>query len=204
MNVLIVGYDSDIAKDITKIHRERGDNVKITSRNKAGDYHVELAHSTTWPTFNETYDLVYYCIGLGDTRSTRMEVMQINCFLALDFLSRMTQWVKPGGKIIALTTRWGSITTVSMLDPESAKLSANYKISRAAFNMGVVILSKRFRQFTWVLMHPGTVETKATVNFPKTVMKLSTRESAEGVVKASNEATKPIQFIDWTGQELQF
>lgn len=200
--VLIVGIDSDIAKGIKAKHDAAGDRVVTTSRNGIGDYRLELVHPTTWPQFKEEFDILYYCIGIGDSRYSRMEVMQVNAFMANDFLGSVVKYVKPGGTIVGLTTLWGSVSEMATIPIQFATQNVAYKMSRAAFNMGFVILSRRFNAYNWVLMHPGTVRTKATKNLQAQMIDIDT--SASGIIKTVDANTKQFVFVDYSGRELKF
>jgi NAD(P)-dependent dehydrogenase (short-subunit alcohol dehydrogenase family) len=202
--VLVVGYDSDIAKQIAELHRSAGDEVVTTSRNGVGDYTLELVHPQTWPRYVEEFDLLYYCIGAGDQRLSRMEVMQVNAFLACDYLTSVLKYLKPEAKIVVLTTAWGSVSNVLEIPIARAQTNMAYKMSRAALNMGVAMLSRRFNSFTWVLMHPGLVDTKATRNWAVND-KISPAESAAGVVQHAETCTAgTLHFIDHRGRTLSF
>lgn len=202
--ILIASIDSDIGVEIAQQLKDQGHSVTTTSRNGNGDYHLELAHNLSWPKLPEAeFDTIYYTIGIGDKRSTRIEVMQINAFLSVDFLGYAARAVKPGGSIVALTTLWGSISAVSNLPPQLATLSQAYKMSRAAFNMGVTIQSKRFPQLRWLLIHPGIVDTKATQGWNRND-KISAKDSAAGVINVGSLSKYPAMFMDYNGQKVDF
>jgi NAD(P)-dependent dehydrogenase (short-subunit alcohol dehydrogenase family) len=203
MKVLVVGVDSGIGAAIAQRHSALGDVVETTSRNGKGTYALELAHPQMWPRLeNNTYDMVYYCIGIGDGRSTRMEVMQVNAFSTWDYLNTIVRTVKPGGKIVVLSSGWGSIGEL-----RSAK-SPMYRMSKAALNMGVACLAQRYLTHTWVLMNPGMVRTKLTTNLQTSATHemdfIDPHTSAVGVVNAASKVTDHFSFVDYNGAVVPF
>lgn len=200
MKVLIASVDSDIGAAIQQYYANQPDvEVDATSRNGKGIFNLELVHPLTWPNLPaQEYDIIYFTIGINDARASRMEVMQINAFLTCDFLgSKAAAAVKPGGKIVILSSGWGSISQL-----RSAK-AASYRMSKAAMNMGVAVLATRFQKVNWILMHPGFVDTKMTrAALPSE--NISATESAEGVIKAATAFDKHFGFIDYQGNEVPF
>jgi hypothetical protein len=199
--ILIASIDSDIGVAIHRYYAEHRPDVIVetTSRNGTGKYHLELAHPMTWPFFGEaTYDKIYYTIGTGDVKPSRMEVMQVNAFLTCDFLTaRASKAIKPGGKVIVMSSGWGSIGLL-----RSAKAPA-YRMSKAALNMGVAIAANRFLTNQWILMHPGFVNTKMTrARLPADA--ITPEVSAAGVVTQAEAYMKQFGFIDYEGNEVPF
>lgn len=204
MDIIVIGADSDIAKAIVVKHRALGDNVETTSRNGNGTYTLELAHPRMWPVLQaKAYDVMYYCIGIGDGRSTRAEVMQINAFGAWDYLSNTApRVVRDGGRIVVLSSGWGSIAEL-----KSAK-APMYRMSKAALNMAVGCLAQVFLTHTWTLVNPGMVRTKLTANLQASdthIMDFIEPEvSAEGVVTAAMQVKEHFSFIDYLGNKVPF
>lgn len=199
MKILIVSVDSDIGKGLFKVHTERGDTVETTSRNGNGTYNVELVHPLTWPNLPaKEYDMIYYTIGTNDARVSRMEVMQINAFLSVDFLgTKAVNAVKPGGKIVVLSSGWGSIGSV-----RSAR-APSYRMSKAALNMGIAVLANRNPSIQWLLVHPGYVATKMTRgSTPPDAITIE--ESVKGIANVSMLAGEQFAFVDYTGATVPF
>ena len=202
MKVLIIGVDSDIGSAIAEEHRGRGDVVETTSRNDRGTYDLELAHPLRWPSLTAEYDAIYYCIGIDDLRTTRIEVMQINALMAIDCIGKYAKNLRAGGTFVALTTSWGSAQRVAELTGEQANRSTWYKMSRAAFNMGVTVMSRRYQQKNWVLMHPGVVRTKGTERYKFDEYKIDAATSASGIVTQTLANTKQLAYIDYQGNSI--
>lgn len=201
MRILVVGIDSDIGAEIAKLHKEDGDDIVTTSRNGKGTHTVELSHPFTWPKFKEKeFDKIYYTIGIGDQRSSRMEVMQVNAFITCDFLNAIAYSAKDNCKIVVLSSEWGSIKRIKSMR------AAAYRMSKAALNMGVAIAAQRHQRLNWILMHPGLVKTKMTEwlsrNATETV--LSPTESASGIITASKNCADQFCFIDYNGEAVPF
>lgn len=195
MKVLIVGIDSDLGAALAFVHKGLGDDVVTTSRNGKGDLKVELNHPYSWPKL-EQFDRLYYTVGIGEARSSRMEVMQTNCFATLDFLSYAVRSAKDDAKLVVLSSEWGSI---SRCEASNAQW---YRISKAALNMGIAVMSKRHTRVKWILMQPGFVQTKMTAEL-KARNAIMPAESAAGMVNAANGIDK-FGFYDYMGREIEF
>lgn len=203
MKIMVIGVDSDIGAAIAARHVAMGDEVHTTSRRGKGTHKLELVHPLQWPKLEQkVYDRLYYCIGVGDGRISRAEVIHINAFLTCDCLFKMRESVKDGGKIVVLSSGWSSISQL-----RSSKALV-YRMSKAALNMGVAGMANRDRTVNWILMNPGMVDTKMTENLmmSQTLASefISTAESAEGVVKSADAVTKQFAFVDYQGQEVPF
>ena len=169
--------------------------MTTTSRNGRGDIKFELNHPYSWPKL-EQFDRLYYTIGIGEARSSRMEVMQTNCFATLDFLSYAVKSAKDDAKIIVLSSEWGSISRCGAANAQW------YRISKAALNMGIAIMSNRHQNVKWILMQPGFVHTKMTADM-KVKNAITTIESAAGMINTVNNIDH-FGFYDYLGQEIEF
>lgn len=204
MDILVVGVDSDIGAAIAARHRALGDRVETTSRNGRGTYHLELAHPRMWPALTtDAYDIMYYCIGIGDGRASRMEVVQINAFGAWDYVSNTApRVVREGGSIVVLSSGWASITAI-----KSAK-SPVYRMSKAALNMGIACLAQHFPTYNWLLVNPGMVNTKMTQNLRISATHerdfIEADVSAAGVVEQSTKNKRQFAFVDYLGNTVPF
>ena len=196
MRVLVVGVDSDLGLALALAHKGQGDSVVTTSRNGKGDFKFELNHPYSWPKF-EQFDRLYYTIGIGESRSSRMEVMQTNCFATLDFLSYAVKSAKSDSKIVVLSSEWGSVSRCAAANAQW------YRISKAALNMGVAIMSNRHPNIKWILMQPGFVHTKMTAEMKVRSDTITTAESAAGMVGVVNNINQ-FGFYDYLGQEIEF
>ena len=203
MRVIVIGVGSGIGAAIAAHHKQIGDSVDSTSRHGLGTHKLELVHPLMWPKLEDgVYDRMYYCIGVGDGRVSRAEVMQINAFLSCDCIHKMRPAVKTGGQIVVLSSGWSSISQL-----RSSKATV-YRMSKAALNMGIACMANRDKTVSWTLMNPGMVETKLTSNlmFSQTLASefIKPEESAAGVVKAAGVVTKQFSFVDYLGQEVPF
>ena len=202
--VLVIGIDSDIGAALAAHHTALGDVVHTTSRNGKGTYDLELAHPRRWPKLTQQYDRVYYTIGIDDRRSTRIEVMQVNALMALDCIQSYVRAVRDGGSIVCLTSAWGSISRVAELGAEEANRSTWYKMSRAAFNMGITIASRQRQSINWLLVHPGVVRTKGTVGSTFQEYKITPEQSAQGIVGVADVNKQQLAFVDYLGNPITF
>ena len=200
MNVLVVGIDSWLGAAIAECHRKSGDLVHTTSRNKnkQADFYVELSHPGQWARPEIKYDRVYYCIGTGNVRVSRMETMQVNVFATLDYLKFIAPAsMNPRGQVVVLSSTSGSITlSENVLGPV-------YAMSKAALNMGVKLLSLTIPQVRWTLMCPGRVNTQYRRYEGN---QGETPERAAPMIVAAAEANKEkaLTFINCHGQTLPF
>lgn len=201
MKVLIISVDSDIGDQIAYQHIQAGDEVLATSRNKKTRFHLQLAHPLTWPKFEGqegTFDRIYYTIGVGDGSASRIEVMQVNCYMSLDCIVKYEPMLKDGGQMVVFTSGWSSITEL-----RSGKAPV-YRMSKAALNMGVAIQANKNSRVQWVLVHPGLVDTKMTkyLNSPQEM--LTPEQSAQAILSMLPNVTKHFSFMEYTGREIPF
>lgn len=193
MKVAVVSVDSQIGEQIAQVHEQRGDTVLTSSRNGNGTRHMELTQARTWFLPDEA-QRIYYTLGVGGQRCSRSETMSINALLAVDYLAALAQRVKPGAKIVVFSSEYGSIGSV-----RTPKAMA-YRMTKAALNMGVKCLSLQYPQHNWLLIHPGTVQTKiATTKF---LNPISERDSALGTIRTADNHEGPIRFLQYDGAEL--
>ena len=200
---LIASVDSDIGKALRTELQDANPDILCTSRRAGASVPLELAHPLTWPKFTaDTIDEVWYTIGIGDSRSTRLEVMQVNAFLTCDFLGTLAaRGLVAGAKIVVLSSEWGSVSRFAD-DPKARPVSPAYRMSKAALNMGVALLAKRYQQFNWILMQPGMVDTKMTRNLGGDA--LSPSQSASAMIAAVAAETRQFCFIDYLGKDVGF
>lgn len=200
MRVLVASIDSDIGAEIAAQHTARGDTVFTTSRNGKGDFHVELLNFNTWlPGSELLVDRIYFTMGVNDDRRSRAEVMHINGFLSTDFIDSIARHLVVGGKFTVLTSGWGSVSRV-LADNNRA-----YRMSKAALNMGVACLAKRYSKRNWLLMQPGMVRTKITAGIDEAKYKLiEASESAAGIIQVTDQEQSQFSFRDYQGNILTF
>lgn len=196
MRGLVVSKDSDIGFEIYSLHRELGDDVVATSRNGGGFIRLELNEPGRWPRFDDCFDRIYYCLGIGGDRASRAEVMNVNAFLTLDCVRYLTRFLVPGGKLVVLSSAWGSIGS------STGSRAMAYRMSKAALNMGLSILASEYTQFHWCVMHPGVVQTKMLKVPIAGIPAMTAKASAVGVVRAASNFTLQFGFINYRGEKV--
>jgi NAD(P)-dependent dehydrogenase (short-subunit alcohol dehydrogenase family) len=160
-NALLVSLDSDLGKYMKRVLDEEGYDVTSTSRNGlAGTTHFELTGEV--PNFNPgSFDILVYNLGVVYYQRNRVDIIRMNAILATDALEKLALSMKPGGRIIVFSSGWGSIKqTISSGDTNEVA----YRMSKAALNMGVAVLSNRYSNLKWILMQPGFITTKMNTN----------------------------------------
>ena len=176
MTSLIVGADSGIGSAIySKLPGSTG-----TSR-RNGSSHVFLDVLTeNWPTFDNKFDEVYYCIAVDGLEGTPEATMQVNALRSVACLDYLAKFVVDGGTIKVLTSIMGSLTKGFMMPATDANVY--YRMSKAALNMGVMDLSKRYTNIDWQLVHPGFVNTKITRNLSYIDQAVDPEYAAEKII----------------------
>lgn len=179
-NTLVASIDSEIGKALKDYLLERSETVHGTSRLGVGDFHLELTEPFQLKS-NIQYDRLFFTIS-AEAPKTAAAVFQVNCIRTYEFLNYavVSGLLKPGAQIVVLTSQHGSITEVN------SDQSPWYRMSKAALNMGVKLLSKKHPGFQWICLHPGLVDTRMTKTLKYTHEKLSPRESASSIIKFVN------------------
>jgi NAD(P)-dependent dehydrogenase (short-subunit alcohol dehydrogenase family) len=197
---LIASIDSDIGAALQRSFSNQA--LTCTSRRPGPNVPLELAHPLTWPKFEpQSIDETWYTIGIGDGRSTRNEVVQVNAFLSCDFLGQLaSRGMRDGGKIVVLSSEWGSISRTSTSTGRLGNIA--YRMSKAALNMGVAFLARRHPQFNWIIMQPGWVSTK--LNRMAGADALTPESSANQMIGAVAKETRQFCFIDYLGNDVEF
>lgn len=193
MKIAVVSVDSQIGEQIAQVHEQRGDSVITSSRNGNGTRHMELTQSRTW-FLPDDAERVYYTIGVGSERCSRSETIHINAVLAVDYLGVLASRLRPEAKIVVFSSEYGSISATR------AQRAMTYRMSKAALNMGVKCLSLEHARHTWLLLHPGAVQTKIASR--TLVNAISERESALGTVATADAHAGPLRFLRYDGTEL--
>ena len=193
MKVAVVSIDSEIGEQVAQVHEQRGDTVITSSRNGNGTRHMELTQPKTWflPT---DIDRVYYTLGIGGEKHSRQETMNVNALLPIDYLSTLAARANSGCTFVVYSSEYGSIGMTR------APKSLAYRMTKAALNMGVKCLSLVYPQHTWLLVHPGTVQTKIAKT--KLLNPITARDSAEQTVATADSHAGPIKFLKYDGTEL--
>ena len=150
---LIVGADSGIGSAIYKLLP----NSVCTSRKEDSKF-VYLDLEKDFPTFETTFDEVYYCLAINDND---LQTINVNAVLSFQCLDHLAKFVNDGGTVRVLTSIVGSFTKGSTMPANQANIY--YRMSKAALNIGVAELSKIHSKVNWQLVHPGFVKTKLTM-----------------------------------------
>lgn len=192
MRTLIVGADSGIGNALlNNIPGAVG-----TSRRPGSDMiFLDATDDTTYPTFDEKFDTVYYCIGISGKSGDADMVMHVNAIKSIDCLRHLAKYVKDDGKIRIMSSLTGSISFGTQIHMELIELS--YRMSKAALNMGVIKLHHEFPNLVWQLLHPGLVRTKMTEGIELTDTRfnfITTEESAQKILETPCAAR--ISFVN--------
>lgn len=156
-NVLVVGADSGIGNAIHKMIP----NSKGTSRRVNSEFtFLNVEEPESWPSFNEKFDEIYYCIGISGQQQNPERVIKVNSVMTYQCLDHLSKFVVDGGTIRVMSSVIGSLTVCINLPLPS--VNPYYRMSKAALNMGVVKLSHVHPTKNWQLIHPGFVDTKMT------------------------------------------
>ena len=107
-----------------------------------------------------------------------------------------------GGKVINISSGMGSIS----LTLQSGRYNAvSYRCSKAGQNMLTACLALQHPHLTFVMLHPGWVQTDMGGAGGRTA-DISTQQSVEGIFNVFSGLT-PAQsgtFLDWKGDQLTF
>jgi len=177
-HVLVVGASRGIGLELVRQYREAGDRVVATARSAEGLEQITalgakaLALEVTdlsacaglaWLLDGEQFDLAWHVAGVIGQRKSAPEapagddfdqVMRTNVLAPMRLLPTLAAALKPGGRLVALSSRMGSMG-----------LRANgsnwlYRASKAALNSVVADLAFGLRgKAVLVAMHPGWVRT---------------------------------------------
>ena len=202
MKVAIVTLDSDIGAAIALVHLARGDTVQGTSRKdeRLGPdiRFMELSDRSTWRRLDQDVDRVYFTIALTDNKGVPMkEVMNINSVLPVKWLEYCLLPLRPGAKVVVLSSAFGSIELTAS---DRARV---YRMSKAALNIGVKCLSFARPDLHWCVMHPGLVQTKMISTAPPFGTKPITPASAgHSCVDVIDKWTGKFEFLSYDGSIL--
>lgn len=192
MKTLIASIDSDIG---AALHQQIPD-ADTTSRLGNGNYHLDVVKNHRLYS-DQAYDRLFYTI-TADKTAAMGEIFDVNAIGTWNFLSFMADgYLKPGAQIIVLSSRIGSIAEVK------DDRFPIYRMSKAALNMGVALLSKKFPAFNWSCHHPGLVVTKLSAeNMNKfNGLAITPEESARLLIEVANKRL-PFGFYNIEGRVI--
>jgi len=193
---LLVSLDSDLGKHMKRVLEEEGYEVTATSRHGLPDtLHFDLG-VTDVPKFEAaSFDVLIYNLGVSQVNRSRVEVIRTNAILACDALQALAPTLKAAGHVIVFSSGWGSIRQ-TVRSGEATEIT--YRMSKAALNMGVAVLSNAFTKLNWILMQPGFITTKMNTN-PKNLPSADPYAAMQGVLKHSLACKERYAYIDYMG-----
>jgi NAD(P)-dependent dehydrogenase (short-subunit alcohol dehydrogenase family) len=197
--VLVIGADSGIGQAVFA----RYPGCAGTSRRENSEYvFLDIMNPESYPTWDEKFDIVYYCVGIGGTNKTFEEVLSINTKCTIDCLVHISQYVRDGGIIKIMSSITASLSLGVVRGMPGVNI--NYRMSKVALNIGVVNLSHRFKEIKWQLIHPGYVLTAMTAgtNFAG-VEPLTPEQAAEYLINLPTP-DKNVVFLNYDGTELSW
>ncbi len=194
---LLISLDSDLGKHMKRVLEENGYEVTSTSRHGLPDTLSFELGVTSVPKFeSHTFDLCVYNLGVSQVNRSRVEVLRVNAILACDALQELALCIKPDGHVIVFSSGWGSLKQTIT---SGGMHELTYRMSKAALNMGVAVLSNRFPKLHWVLMQPGFITTKMNTN-PKNLPSVDPYIAMQGVLSRSLEQRERFSYIDYLGE----
>ncbi len=197
MTNLIVGVDSGIG---SAIYSRLPDSTGTSKRHGSGHVFLDVLDQVSWPTFVNNFDNVYYCIAVDGLQGTPQETMHINAVQSVLYLDHLVQFVRSGGTVRVLTSIMGSMTKGFMMPVNDANMF--YRMSKAALNMGVMDLAKKYPHINWQLVHPGFVNTKITKNLSYIDQAIEPDYAAEKIVNLPNIDGISYVEIDASGTRM--
>lgn len=177
MRILIASGDSVIGGALAWQLQQQGHEVVQTTRkcDPQSPNYLDV-RERRWRHVGEArYDRVVYCIA-HDAPASALDVFDVNVIGAFDWLNRAAETAcTPTAQVAVLTSQFGSITELS-----NGQVPW-YRMSKAALNMGIALLARRYAQQRWLCVHPGLVDTPMTAGLKYTHEKLSPQESAKHI-----------------------
>lgn len=192
---LLVSLDSDLGKHMKRVLEEEGYKVTATSRHGLPDtVHFELTQNI--PVFEKhQFDIVVFNLGVSQVNRTRVETIRLNAILPCDALDAIAASVKVGGRLIVFSSGWGSLNQ-TLKSGETHEIT--YRMSKAALNIGVAVLSNKYKDRHWVVMQPGFITTKMNTN-PKGLPSVDPYYAMSSVLKTSLSVTDKYAYVDYLG-----
>ena len=115
------------------------------------------------------------------------KTLEVNLIGPIDFTARILPAMQPGGHIVNISSRQGSLSYVHKFR------NGSYKISKAAVNMFTRVLSLQLEgKFIVSSVHPGAVQSGTTMAPPDADM--TTGEAAQHIYELAISKPKTGQF----------
>ena len=189
MRTLIVGADSGIGNALLK---SIPDAMGTSRRHGTDMIFLDVSDTSTYPTFDEKFDVIYYCIGVSGKTGSPETIMNVNAIKSIDCLRHLANYTKT---IKIMSSITGSLTF--SVATHMSLVDTTYRMSKAALNIGVIKLHHEFPDVTWQLLHPGLVLTKMTEGMPVGDPKyqfLTPEESAQKILQTP--VTERLSFVN--------
>lgn len=190
--VLIVGADSGIGEAL--LNRIEG---SVGTSRRADSMHVllDVLSPDTYPNFDEKFDEIYFCTGVGGKMGTTEQVIEVNATKAIDCLTHLAHYVVDGGSIRIMSSITASLAFA--VHTSMGLIPTSYRMSKVALNMGVIRLYHMFDKINWQLLHPGFVKTKMTEDIVVTDSKYSMITPDESAYKIlATPVDKRLSFVN--------
>lgn len=206
--ILITGASRGIGKALAQKFLDVGNIVIGTSRNGTADFHHENLTIVPLELTDERsremcvqriaesgkkIDILINNAGMWHEKddqsvidiSVLRETLEANLLGPIDFTERLVSMINPGGHIINLSSRRGSLTNTK------ESLYPDYGISKAALNMFTRILAARLKGIVTVAsVHPGFVQTDMNEGEGD----ISSQEAARDIYELVNKDIETGQF----------
>lgn len=197
---LLVSIDSDLGKAMYPELRDY--EVVTTSRHGVeNSIPLELGKPIDSRLTSQTFDLLIYNLGVSEvSKLNRVDIFWVNAIATYDVLKVLAKSIKDGGHIIVFTSGWGSIGYTIQTGGTG---SHAYRMSKAALNMGVAMLSNEYPNLKWVLMGPGFVKTKMNTN-PNNLPAENATVAMKGVLKVGLASTEKLCFKNYKNELMPF
>jgi hypothetical protein len=194
---LLVSLDSDLGKHMKRVLEEEGYTVTSTSRHGLPDtVHFELTQDV--PAFpKQHFDIVVFNLGVSQVNRTRVETIRLNAILPCDALGIFAESVKIGGRLVVFSSGWGSLQQ-TLKSGETHEIT--YRMSKAALNIGIAVLSNKYKDRHWIVMQPGFITTKMNTN-PKGLPSVDPYQAMSGVFKTSMSIKDRYAYVDYLGNK---
>ena len=192
MRTLIVGADSGIGNALLQAIP---DSIGTSRREDTSMVRLNVLDSSTYPTFTDKLDTIYYCIGVSGKTNTPEDILSTNAIKSIECLRHLATYVNDGGTIRVMSSITGSMWFG--VSAHMSLIDTSYRMSKAALNIGVIKLHHEFSDIKWQLLHPGLVRTKMTEGMPVGDPKytfITPEESAQKILQTPVD--KRLSFIN--------
>lgn len=155
MKIAVIVTDSSLGAALADLHTARGDTVVKFTRKPGNETArwFDLSNKRSW-TIPVDCDRIYYLIR-GTTGDEQAD-FALGSLSSVRYLQWMSETLVTPCEIVVFSSGLGSISSIQVPG------DINYRMMKAALNMGIKCLSMRTKGIKWLLLNPGLVYTKAT------------------------------------------